>query len=59
MLWKGTVTMPYKAVGSRVYVKRRGKWVLMKTHPDARHAKAHAAALNINVHKKSRKKGRR
>lgn len=44
--------MPYKAKGKVVYVKRGGRWVALKTHPTVRAAKAHLAALNINVRHK-------
>lgn len=53
--------MPYRARGSTVQVKRGSRWVLFKKHPSPAKAKAHAAALNINVHhpelaRKKRKK---
>jgi len=53
--------MPYKATGKVVYVKRGARWVRHKVHPSAAKAKAHAAALNINVHhpRKPRKRRRR
>lgn len=41
--------MPYKAKGKIVYVKRKGRWVRLKSHKSARAAKAHARALNANV----------
>jgi hypothetical protein len=41
--------MPYRSKGRRVYVKRGGKWVLLKVHRSEAEARAHAAALNINV----------
>ena len=41
--------MPYRARGKIVYVKRGARWVQLKVHPTAAKAKAHAAALNINV----------
>ena len=44
--------MPYKATGRRVLVKRGGRWVLLKKHPTAAQAKAHAGALNANVRHK-------
>ena len=48
--------MPYKAVGNKVMVKRLGRWVLLKKHPTPARAKAHAVALNINVHHPEKKK---
>lgn len=44
--------MPYRARGDWVMVKRNGKWVRLKKHPDHEHARRHAAALNIHAHKK-------
>ena len=44
--------MPYKATNKTVLKKTGGRWVVHKRHPSAAKAKAHAAALNINVHKK-------
>ena len=41
--------MPYKSSGKWVMIKRGGKWVRFKEHKNETAAKAHAAALNINV----------
>jgi hypothetical protein len=41
--------MPYKSSGKRVYVKRGGKWKLLKQHGTPGQARSHVAALNINV----------
>jgi len=41
--------VPYKHVGARVYVKKKGKWQLLKKHPNEQKARAHARALNANV----------
>lgn len=43
--------MPYRARGKKVYVKKGGKWVVLKVHSTPEKAKAHATALNINVRK--------
>lgn len=44
--------MPYRLKGNTVQVKRKGRWVNLKTHKTARAAKAHLTALNINVREK-------
>jgi hypothetical protein len=41
--------MPYKSSGKRVYVKKGGKWKLLKQHGTPGDARKHAQALNINV----------
>ena len=41
--------MPYKIKGSSVYVKKKGRWVLLKKHPNRKKALAHFRALKINV----------
>ena len=41
--------MPYKQTGVRVYVKRHGKWVLLKAHSSVAKAKRHVKALRANV----------
>ena len=41
--------MPYKASGRFVMVRRSGRWVVLKKHPNEQAANAHAAALNANV----------
>ena len=41
--------MPYKSIGKNVYVKRKGKWVLLKEHSSSAKARNHAKALNANV----------
>ncbi len=41
--------MPYRARGTRVMVRRRGRWVLLKVHASARAARSHARALNTRV----------
>jgi hypothetical protein len=46
--------MPYKAVGTRVLVHRDGRWRVLKVHDTAEQARKHAAALNINVHRKGK-----
>jgi len=48
--------MPYKASGSNVMIKRGSKWVILKKHPNPEAARKHAAALNINVHRKRKSK---
>ncbi len=44
--------MPYKRVGKTVYIKKSGKWHVLKTHPSTEKAISHLKALNINVMKK-------
>lgn len=44
--------MPYRARGKVVEVKRKDRWMPLKRHKTVRAAKAHAAALNINVREK-------
>ena len=44
--------MPYKREGTKVLVRKAGRWVLLKNHPTVMKAMAHLAALNINVHHK-------
>ncbi len=44
--------MPYRQVGNRVYVLKDGKWTLLKKHPTEKKARAHAAALRIQVEAK-------
>jgi len=44
--------MPYKRSGKTVYVKRGGRWVVLKSHPTVNKARKHLAALNINVRHK-------
>lgn len=48
--------MPYKFQGSRVFVKKEGKWKLLKAYPNTpagrEKAKKYAAALNANVKEK-------
>lgn len=51
--------MPYKRQGRTVYVQRGGKWRLLKTHETAEKAKRHLAALNINVSKRHKGKGKK
>jgi len=41
--------MPYKASGKWVLIYRDGRWVRYQEHATEERAKAHAAALNINV----------
>lgn len=41
--------MPYQLRGTSVYVKRKGKWVLLKKHSTRAKALAHFRALKINV----------
>lgn len=44
--------MPYKRVGKTVYVKKSGKWRVLKVHESTAKALAHLRALNINVSKR-------
>jgi hypothetical protein len=44
--------MPYKVEGKTVYVKKGGKWQVLKKHPSEAKAQAHLTALNINVEHK-------
>jgi len=41
--------MPYKRKGRKVYVKRGGRWVLLKTMESVRKAEKYLQALRINV----------
>jgi len=41
--------MPYKREGKTVYVKKGGKWQVLKTHETAAKAEAHRRALEANV----------
>lgn len=41
--------MPYRLKGTEVQVKRGKRWKTVKKHKTARAAKAHLAALKINV----------
>ena len=41
--------MPYKTSGTKVLVKRGGKWRVLKTHKTEAEAKRHCKALNANV----------
>lgn len=41
--------MPYKASGNYVMVKRGGRWVQLKKHPNPDAARRHARALDAHV----------
>lgn len=41
--------MPYKIIGTSVYVKREGRWELLAEHPTVAAARKHLAALYANV----------
>lgn len=44
--------MPYRLNPNnkkQVQVKRRGRWIVLKTHPTVRKARAHLYMLNKNV----------
>ena len=43
--------MPYKRVGTKVLVKKLGRWQTLKTHASADEAERHLYALKKNVHK--------
>jgi hypothetical protein len=47
--------MPYKVSGKWVLVLREGRWIKFKRHVSEAAAKAHAAALNLNVTVKEKK----
>jgi hypothetical protein len=46
--------MPYKVIGSTVYVKRNGRWQQLHRHANHGEAIAHLTALNINVKHKGK-----
>lgn len=50
--------MPYKVEGATVYVKRGGRWVVLKKHPTAAKALAHFRALQANVPEAHRRRRR-
>ena len=50
--------MPYKAVSNKVYVLRGTTWVLFNVQDSQKKAQAQAAALNIRVAAKERRRGR-
>lgn len=50
----GRMTVPYKAVGAKVFVKRNGKWELLKEHSSPEKARRHAVALNISTKRESK-----
>jgi hypothetical protein len=41
--------MPYKRKGRVVYVKKAGRWKILKRHPSVKKAEAHRKALEANV----------
>ena len=51
----GRMAVPYKAVGAKVFVKKGGKWELLKEHATPEKARRHAVALNMNTHKEGEK----
>ncbi len=41
--------MPYKRLGQKIMVKKRGRWQLLKWHKTVALAEKHLIALKINV----------
>lgn len=46
---KGEWDMPYKRKGKKIYVKKDGKWKLLKNHKSKKDARAHIWMLRKKV----------
>jgi len=51
--------MPYRLSGRTVMKYEGGRWIVLKRHPTVAAARAHLAALGINVMAKERGRERR